>query len=603
MKEKKKRVRLSNAEKLNLMLEYMNETGKKITIKTKYKGVNIGYLKNNLRQRYYNGLLNIDDTLLNEYIKVGIIPKVKEKNRTSQQEKYNFLMSLADKDEITKKQAKMKSGLTYNKAKYQLQVEYNRNKIKLTNEQINNLKKENILGYSKIETKQLTVNYKMPIKYVMDIKKKYSSKEEFIKKYKKCQCNYDFGNDVFCGFRGIIISKKDMNEYQKLQYVLAIKDIFDLDISELEYSTGKYLDIDEFQKMLMILPDIKRKVYTYYNSLDGKKYKNKQIDNMLGLARGRTGQIMKRFPKYLTDKIQNENYGNTIIRDYNCDCKKIEEYDNEIDKLKLEIEDLQVINDFFINIENGKEEKFTKENIMYIQNLIRMYLGKISISIEKINLDNLNLSVRTYNCLKKANINTLYDIINFTEEELINIKNLGEISYDEILRKVKEYDLPMKNFYDEFNLFINPKNTDISEINLSVRAYNCLKRTSINTLYDVLNLTEEDLLKVRNLGYKAYNEILNIISSMGVRLKRNNEEINSSLEDYEGLILIKKESKLFVKMYQYFRNSLKHKLEKKENIIKNKELLKVKINRYNKAVMNYINKEDIFDSKYIVQAV
>ena len=58
----------------------------------------------------------------------------------------------------------------------------------------------------------------------MDIKKKYSSKEEFIKKYKKCQCNYDFGNDVFCGFRGIIISKKDMNEYQKLQYVLAIND-------------------------------------------------------------------------------------------------------------------------------------------------------------------------------------------------------------------------------------------------------------------------------------------------------------------------------------------------------------------------------------------
>ena len=90
---------------------------------------------------------------------------------------------------------------------------------------------------------------------------------------------------------------------------------------------------------------------------------------------------------------------------------------------------------------------------------------------------------------------------------------------------------------------------------------------------------------------------------MGLRLKRNNEDINSFLKDYEGLILIQKESKLFVKMYQYFRNSLNHKLEKKENIIKNKELLKVKINRYNKAVMNYINKEDIFDSKYIVQAV
>ena len=39
----------------------------------------------------------------------------------------------------------------------------------------------------------------------MDIKKKYGSKEEFMKKYKKFQCNYDFDNDVFCGFRGKIL--------------------------------------------------------------------------------------------------------------------------------------------------------------------------------------------------------------------------------------------------------------------------------------------------------------------------------------------------------------------------------------------------------------
>lgn len=90
---------------------------------------------------------------------------------------------------------------------------------------------------------------------------------------------------------------------------------------------------------------------------------------------------------------------------------------------------------------------------------------------------------------------------------------------------------------------------------------------------------------------------------MGLRLKRNDEEINSCLKDYEGLRLIQKQSQFFEKMYNYFKNSLNHRIQYRENIIKNKELIKVNINRYNKAVRNYLNKEDIFDAEYIVQAV
>ena len=151
---KRSRNRLSNKEKIDLMVEYMNETGKKITTETKYKGYNIGYLRNNLRQMYYNGTLNIDNNLLDKFIKVGIIKERKERIRTSQQEKYEFLMSLAEKGENIKKEAKMKNGMTYNEVRKQLQVEYNRNNIKLTDEQIDNLRKQNILGYSKEEIKK-----------------------------------------------------------------------------------------------------------------------------------------------------------------------------------------------------------------------------------------------------------------------------------------------------------------------------------------------------------------------------------------------------------------------------------------------------------------
>ena len=48
---------------------------------------------------------------------------------------------------------------------------------------------------------------------------------------------------------------------------------------------------------------------------------------------------------------------------------------------------------------------------------------------------------------------------------------------------------------------------DIKEINLSVRAYNCLKRAEINTVQDILDRLEE-LPRVRNLGAKAYAEVM-----------------------------------------------------------------------------------------------
>ena len=48
----------------------------------------------------------------------------------------------------------------------------------------------------------------------------------------------------------------------------------------------------------------------------------------------------------------------------------------------------------------------------------------------------------------------------------------------------------------------------IEELDLSVRSYNCLKRAGINTVEDLTNKTEEDMMKVRNLGRKSLEERL-----------------------------------------------------------------------------------------------
>ena len=53
----------------------------------------------------------------------------------------------------------------------------------------------------------------------------------------------------------------------------------------------------------------------------------------------------------------------------------------------------------------------------------------------------------------------------------------------------------------------------IEELDLSVRSFNCLKRAGINTVEDLLNKTEDDMMKVRNLGKKSYEEVCNKLTT------------------------------------------------------------------------------------------
>ena len=65
-------------------------------------------------------------------------------------------------------------------------------------------------------------------------------------------------------------------------------------------------------------------------------------------------------------------------------------------------------------------------------------------SAETIQISSLDLSVRSYNCLKRADFVTLEDLSKITMDELINIKNLGRKSVDEIIDKLAEYEIVLK---------------------------------------------------------------------------------------------------------------------------------------------------------------
>ena len=63
----------------------------------------------------------------------------------------------------------------------------------------------------------------------------------------------------------------------------------------------------------------------------------------------------------------------------------------------------------------------------------------------------------------------------------------------------------------------------VEELDLSVRSLNCLKRASIDTVEDLINRSEEDMIKVKNLGKKSLDEIINKLASLGLALKKEEE--------------------------------------------------------------------------------
>ena len=63
----------------------------------------------------------------------------------------------------------------------------------------------------------------------------------------------------------------------------------------------------------------------------------------------------------------------------------------------------------------------------------------------------------------------------------------------------------------------------IDELELSVRSYNCLKRAGINTVEELTNKTSEDMMKVRNLGRKSLEDVLEKLKELGLQLNPSDE--------------------------------------------------------------------------------
>ena len=64
----------------------------------------------------------------------------------------------------------------------------------------------------------------------------------------------------------------------------------------------------------------------------------------------------------------------------------------------------------------------------------------------------------------------------------------------------------------------------IEDMDFSVRSYNCLKRANINTVEDLVNKSKADMLKVRNLGLKSIEEVVQKLETYGLSLRNEVED-------------------------------------------------------------------------------
>lgn len=163
-------------------------------------------------------------------------------------------------------------------------------------------------------------------------------------------------------------------------------------------------------------------------------------------------------------------------------------------------------------------------------------------AILRIPVTDFELSVRARNCLNKMNIRNLGDLVTKTEEELLAYKNFGETSLHEITQMLAQKGLRLGMYQDgldgeptpgeglddleagEGEAAPTPDNNEIllkpvADLELSVRARNCMERLGVRTIGDLAAKSETELLGVKNFGQTSLNELKQKLAENGLTLK------------------------------------------------------------------------------------
>jgi DNA-directed RNA polymerase subunit alpha len=153
--------------------------------------------------------------------------------------------------------------------------------------------------------------------------------------------------------------------------------------------------------------------------------------------------------------------------------------------------------------------------------------------ILEIPISDFELSVRSRNCLKKMNINTLGDLLRISETELLSYKNFGETSLVEIKKILNQKQLSLgmalENNNSPLPALTNHEMEGVNEemlsktvddLELSVRARRALAKLGVSGIAELVSKTEAELLGCKNFGVTSLNEIKERLTGFGLSLRK-----------------------------------------------------------------------------------
>ena len=229
-------------------------------------------------------------------------------------------------------------------------------------------------------------------------------------------------------------------------------------------------------------------------------------------------------------------------------------------------------------------------------------------------IEKLNMSTRLHNCLRQAGIDTVEKLLDFPTDKWAEVKNMGAKTIDEVKNLVdsiktgdseyilRDYDCVQEEdeeILDNCGTF--EKNID--EMDFSVRAYNCLSRAGLTNMSQIVTLTKEDLLNIKNMGINTAEEILEKTAAFEEEIKSqrvNQDDVSSEILNIADECADFYDLSVF-KMRNLFATAFKDSESKGTEVVLNKAYADVyiRLGAKNKIMDICVKHDDEFDSDFI----
>ena len=178
-----------------------------------------------------------------------------------------------------------------------------------------------------------------------------------------------------------------------------------------------------------------------------------------------------------------------------------------------------------ITLAKGRGYVTSEKNKENMQNVIGVIpVDSIYSPIDKVNYNVTNTRVGQVTDYDKLTLEIFADGTIAPEEALsLSAKILNDHMnlFIDLTDEIRDTDIMVVKEADQKNKVLE---LTIEELDLSVRSFNCLKRAGINTVEDLVSKSEDEMMRVRNLGRKSLEEVVGKLNSLGFQFSKEYDE-------------------------------------------------------------------------------